>query len=215
MNTSSTKNTTRQGLLSLFMIVHLFFVFVALSANLAPSPLQSRLLQRFSFYTQLLNIDPNFARYYLTHATEEDVDHRVEIVSSTGGSPSEQVIRLPAEGFRGAENYKRQQRLARVLAFVAEEEALAGYLARAIGEHAVQQRNVTPEQVRVRRHLLQGREVIINGRPEERDPDSELYYRTPYAANCIVLDDGRVQVVRVEEAGQVARPADASNEKGP
>jgi hypothetical protein len=92
------------------------------------------------------------------------------------------------------------------MAYLAEDEARAARMAQAVGEHFLHRRQVAPAEIRVRRHLLQDWEAVGGGTIAERDPDSDLYFRTPYAASC-VIQEGRVQVVRLEATDQVARPS--------
>ena len=94
-------NPTVQLGVSLFVIVHLFFVFAALASNVAPrSELQRRLLVKFAFYTQLLNLDLDFTPYHLTHATEQDVDHRLEVLMEGDPDVDENWLVLPDAGVR-------------------------------------------------------------------------------------------------------------------
>jgi hypothetical protein len=193
-------------LISLLIVVHLFFVFVSLHANYSRSQLLGRILRRFGFYTQLLNLDPDFKPYYLTHATEADVDHRIEILP-VGEA---RWHTLAAQGWAAAAEHARLQRLAAAMAYVAEDESAAARLAQAVGEHVLHQRGLAPRQIRVRRHMLQDWEVIRSGTARERDPDSEVYFRTPYIVGCVVSGDGRVQVVRMAGTGEVAQPPERS-----
>lgn len=195
-----------RSLLSLLLIVHLFCVAVALSSNYSPSPLQTRLLERFQFYLRTLNFDLNFTPYYLTHAMESDVDHRIEVLPQ-GENPAagESWVVLPGSGWHGGQGYKRLQRLGQVMAFYSQDDATAALFAQAVGRNFLQQRGVTPQQIRCRRHMLQSRLAVEGGSAVERDPNSATYFRTPYIANCVVAD-GEVQIVRLDEAGEVAQP---------
>ena len=69
-----------RAVVSIVLFAHVFVVSVCLAANLAPSTLEQRLLQFFQPYAQLLNFDLDGTRYYLTHATVRDVDHRIEVL---------------------------------------------------------------------------------------------------------------------------------------
>jgi hypothetical protein len=211
---------TQRTLISLCLIVHLFFVVLATTANFVASPLQSRLLDRFALYTRLLHLDRSFAAEdleprpfrlttapdYLTHAEPQDVDHRIEVLPQAANADADgEWLVLPAPGFHGGEDYQRQQRLARLMASVSEDEAVVGRLAQSIGANFARQRETPPRQVRCRRHMLQPMEAIAGGTPEQQDAWSPLFFRTVYAANVLVLDGG-VQIVKIDDASQVAPP---------
>jgi hypothetical protein len=189
-------------------VAHLFFVLVALSASYGRSELTGRILEKFSFYTRLLNLELNlnFAPYYLTHATEADVDHQIEVLGP-GKDGDGEWIRLREEGVRWSEGYRRYQRLARYMSLLGDDDASAARLAASIGEHFARVRSISPQQLRCRRHLLQDWETLESGTVEERNPSSEIYFRTPYAANCVVSTDGHVSVMKVESNSQVASPS--------
>lgn len=195
-----------QSLLSLLIFCHLFCVLVALSGNLLPSALQSRLLRFFSPYTQLLNFDLNYTPMHLTHGSLDDVDHRLEVLRvGEDENDASAWIALPEAGPRRGERYQRYQRLAAAMAFSADRDT-AGLLARSVAGNVWHQDGVKPKQIRCRKHLLQGMDVVSGGTPEQRDPASALYFREAYRANVIVTSDGQVEVIRAEETGQVKRP---------
>ena len=192
---------------SLLLFAHLFFAFVALAANVAPSRLQQRLLARFSFYTQLLNLDLNFTSLYFTHASIDDVDHRLELLPE-GRSPDvdgDWVV-LPDVGVRGSDRYQRYQRLARVVSFFSPQDEVTAALARAVGVNFLVQRGIRPQRLRCRRHLLQDWNVIRAGTAAQRDPNDPSYFRVAYDANFVVSRDGAVSVVKLAEADELASP---------
>lgn len=193
---------------SLAVIFHFFFVVVAMCANVAPrSELHNRLLTKFAFYTRSLNLDLDFTPYHLTHATEFDVDHRVEVLPSQQGASEEEWVVLPDKGGRGSEQYQRFQRLGRVMAMLAEEDDAISWIASSIGAHFLTARDTRPEQVRCRRHMLQSWTAIRGGTADERDPNSAQYFREVYLADCVVLEDQRVRVNKLDDEAQVAQPA--------
>lgn len=195
-----------QPLVSLAICIHLFFVVIAMVSSYGRSELSARVLDKFGFYTQFLNLDLNLntAPYYLTHAAESDVDHRIELLLENDDSWSS----LKPRRFAGAESYRRFQRLGRYWGLMSEDASRSAVLARGIAEHTLQQRDVPIRRIRVRRHLLQDWQVADEGTADERDPDSDLYFRTPYMVDCIADAQGRVDVVKVESTSQVALPGD-------
>jgi hypothetical protein len=195
-------------ILSLLLFFHLFLVFVALSANHFPSALQNRLVGFFSPYLRVLNLELNFTPFHLTVGSVDDQDHRVEVLP-TGGMESDPStwLALPDAGWRGGERYKRYQRLASSMAFFGErdQDNFSALFARSVAESFLNQREIVPVQVRCRRLLPQDRSVVEGGTPEQRDPYSDQYSAEVYRANVLV-DGASVSVIKVEEAGQVARP---------
>lgn len=206
---SAESQSTSAGLrtlLTLAIIFHVFFALVAVSSNFAPSELQFQILSKFRFYTRLLNFDLNFTPYHLTHATEADVDHRIEVLPEGRDGAAASDWLLLSGGFRGSDSYKRYQRLASIWAFQAQNEGEPALFAQAVGTHVARQRAIKPKQIRCRRHFLQPRNAVEEGTPAQRNPNDPSYFAVVYAANAIVSDTGFVEVVRVDEAGQVAQP---------
>ncbi len=200
-----------RGVISLLIFIHLFCVWVGMSANVGRSALQARLLSRLRPYTQLLNFDLDFTPYHLTHATMLDVDNRIEILpEGLDAADADNWIVLPDAVYPGGLQYKRQQRLADTLAFYAESEDYAGFIAQGVAANYLQQRQIRPAQIRCRRHLLQPREAPT-GTAAEQNPNDPLYFEVAYAANVVVGRDGRVSVVKIDEASQVAQPDSNTN----
>ncbi len=191
-----------QTLISLLIFGHFFFVFVALSSNYARSGLTRTLLSRFAFYSRLFNFDLDYTPYHLTHGSDEDVDHRIEVLAKD----AEDWVVLPDGGLRGHDAYKRYQRFAAAWAFHGQNDGQPALFAQAVGTHFSRQRGIAPKQVRCRKHFQQAREEIEGGTPAQRDPNGPSRFSVSYAANAIVNDNGSVDVIRVEEAGQVAAP---------
>lgn len=193
--------------LTLLLIFHIFLVGASISSNYAPSDLQFQIVSRFKPYTRLFNFDLNFTPYHLTHATEADVDHRMEILpEGKDERMASDWLALPDRGFRGGDAYKRYQRLGATWAFQAQNNGEPATFAQAIGTHFARQWNIKPKQIRCRRHFLQSREDIAEGTPARRDPNDPSYFVVVYAANAIVSESGYVEVVRVDDASQVAQP---------
>jgi len=90
-----------RALVSLLLFMHLFIVFVCFAANLIPSELEMRLLRLFQPYAQLLNFDLDGTRYYLTHATARDVDHRWEVLPAGAPGGTENGWQVMRQGVRG------------------------------------------------------------------------------------------------------------------
>lgn len=197
---------------SLAIVLHLLLVFVALSANYAPSALQQRLLDVFAVYTRALNLDPNFTPYHLTHATEVDVDHQVQVLLENGdaSNPADWVsVPNVHEELTISEPYRRRQRFAKVLSLFADDDATAGHLARGMASQFVHQRDLQPTRVRARAHLLQSWTDVRAGSVPQRDPFDPSYYDVRYDARILIGPAGSIDVLKTATAGEVARP-DAS-----
>ncbi len=195
---------TTRTIVSLLLFVHLFCVFVVLSANLVSSPLQRQLVAAVAIYAQLLNFDPNFTRYHLTHGAEDDDDHFVEV--SLAESPDAPLVRLPAVGLRSGLRCRRYQTLAAALAFYANREvdAVSAEFAKAIGAYVVQQHNVSRVVVRCRRHQSLPLAPEQQGARGSSDPFDPSLYETVYEADVWLAPDGSVQVLKKSSPREVA-----------
>ncbi|MCA9154207.1 MAG: hypothetical protein KDA38_05445 [Planctomycetales bacterium] len=205
-----------RNVISLVVFIHLFFVALCLGANVARSEMHGRLINAFGFYVQSLNLNPDFTPYHLTHGTLDDVDHRIEVLPKDADpDDAEAWVKLPDGGYRACDSYKRYQRLAKTLALLADMEEQSGSIARDVGEHFVHERGLQPVRMRARRHTLQHWRTFLDGTPDSRDPDADMYLQTPYDADLIVTDDGVVFPNKRADAGesaQVARPEQSSAE---
>ena len=107
--------------------------------------------------------------YYLTHATEEDVDHRIEVLLQ-GSDPADEDawLVLPPAGSHGSDRYRRYQHLANVMSAVSDDEGAVARIAQSIGAHFAGQRNITPQQVRCRKHMLQPIPALQGGTKPHR-----------------------------------------------
>ena len=195
-----------RGFVSLAIFIHLCFVFLAITSNVEPSLLQQRLLLVARPYAQLLNIDLSFTPYHLTHATIDDVDHRIEVLPAGKMSTDEDNwVSMPDVGWRGTERYARYQRLASMMAYFSAEEDTAALLAESICKNFLEQSSITPQRIRCRKHLLQNRSSI-NGLAADRDPFAQQYFRDVYTANVLVGADGQINVVPTGSAQEMAQP---------
>jgi hypothetical protein len=169
-------------------------------------------------YVQLLNFDLNFKPYHLTHATSMDVDHRLEILPE-GSNPDElsDWITLPEPGFRGGEPFKRQQRLARLLAAFGEQsnDNFAAVVAEDVGRHFLA-KDIRAAQIRARRQLLQSWDAAAGrGTPEQRNPEDPSYLQTAYAANVLIDSANNVAVTKIAGRREVAQPTGPDTETAP
>lgn len=92
---------------------------ISLTAVVAASPLQVRLLDLASIYLTPLQLGVGDRPLYLTHGSPEDQTHRVEWLRE--GSDSWETDEV--WGYRGSERQRRYSRFAKVIAAAAEREA--------------------------------------------------------------------------------------------
>jgi hypothetical protein len=195
---------TTRTIVSLLLFVHLFCLFVVLSANLVPSPLQRQLVSAVATYARLLNFDPNFTRYHLTHGVEDDDDHFVEV--SLAESPDAPLARLPAVGLRSGLRSRRYQTLAAALAFYASREvdSVSAEFAKAIGAYVIRQHNASRVVVRCRWHRSLPLAPEQQGASGSSDPFDASLYETVYEADVWLEPDGSVQVLKKSSPREVA-----------
>jgi hypothetical protein len=186
-----------RAFVSLLLFIHLFIVLVCLAANLTPSELEMRLLHMFRPYAQLLNFDLDGTRYYLTHATENDVDHRWEVLPVESDEGTENEWQVMRRGLRGGERYLRYQRFADALAFSAESDELPSLLAEGVARHYSQQLETPLQELRCRRHSLQAFATAANA-DELADPDNPAYFSEVYRAQVVATEGGSIHVVKRE-----------------
>lgn len=102
-------------------MVHLALLAISLSAVVAASMLQVRLLSIAAVYLTPLQLRVDGRPIYLTHGAPEDQTHRVEWLREGSDSWESDEIR----GYRGSERLRRYSRFAKVIAGAAEREETA------------------------------------------------------------------------------------------
>lgn len=203
MDSASIGETSRT-VISFLLFVHCFCVFVVLSSNYVQSPIQQRAVALVAPYTRLLNFDPNFTRFHLTHAAEEHDDHVIEV--TLPDSPDEPLVRLPDDGWRGGDRFKRFQRLATAMAFAANREydSVSGEYAKAIGDRVMAERDM--DRVVVRCYRIPPRPMPGDGlEAESRESGQDrANYESIYEADVWMADDGTVQLLKKSSRREVA-----------
>ena len=217
-----------RSVVSLILVVHLFCVVVALGSNLAPSPLQERLVTVLAPYLQLVNLDLNYTPYYLTHETALDTDHWIEVLPSEAKADAEAQLReadrpgaevptdadieddawlnLTDKGLRGGDRRHRYQRYAKIMDIYADREDFSGTIAERAVLYASSRLGIDSIQIRCRRLELQTPEALRPGSNAPRDPFDPSYVRTAYDADVLRLPSGAIMLNRREAAGEVAPP---------
>jgi hypothetical protein len=210
-----------RSVITLLLFFHLFSAFGLLVAGQIPVNrddgrlLAQRFSQAFSPYGQLLNIESR-ARFYLTHGTSDDVDHRLEYLPE-GASPSDQnAWVLVTNGPQGTLPHLRLQYLTDTIAYYAEPERnaedSAAYVASSVGSYLRNQLGVKAQELRVRKHNLQELKAFDEGEVFLRDPNYAGYFREVYRAKILDFGNGEVRVQKVEDKGQVAPATRGQNQ---
>lgn len=204
---------TTRGVVSVILLIHLFCILVALSANLAPSALQGRLLNLFSPYTETLNFDLDSTPYELTHINEIDEENRIELLPDESRiellpqgkdeTDEKNWIVLPDVGFRGGDRRQRYQRLAHMLSFLADngEPTSRGTIGRGISDNYIYRTQIKIVKIRCRRWV----------RNPPNDENAEEAYSTSGAFRVVYLADvidtgGEIKVSEISLTGRSARP---------
>lgn len=195
-----------RSVISIFLFIHIFILFMCLTTNFVSSTFQQRLLDVFRPYTQPLNFNLNGTRLYLTHASESDVDHRIEVLRQVTDRTHSAQWEPISRGMRGSERLHRYQRLADTMAFLHEDEEATALIAEAVARHYLAADDQTVEQIRCRQHTLQSWEAIDSPVPEERDPNSATYFATAYRAEVLTTADNQIRILKRTSASLEAAP---------
>ena len=206
---SAGPDSNLRGIVSLVVIIHLFMVAVALSANLSVSELQDQLLSKLSVYLQPLNLklsDPfSHKLYHHSVGDPSQDDHFLEI-EFQGGDRDGEVIRLPDDQWRGSPTRNRYQALTHMLGYYAHNDAdeMLSPFAQSIGAHFLGQDTTSEAIVRVRRHAPMPLNAAVGSQQRPLDPNAEVYFQTLYQARVWVDTKGQANLVKLDASGQVA-----------
>ena len=209
------------GWVSLLIVIHLICVLIALTSNLHRSSLQARLVQVLQPYLGLVNLDPDFTPYHLTHGEILDDDHFLEVqqVPAAGQDlvpAGEERIVLQSVN-RWGFAARRYRRLAYAVAYHAqvEDDHMTAALARATAGLVLRPGDAGQVVVRCWHHESQPRRIteLVAGFP--LDPVDPQYQQSVYAAD-VWLADGMLQVqkrVAVQEAARRERDSTSGDGK--
>ncbi len=206
---------TARSVVSILLFVHLFVIFVCLSANLSPSALQQRLLGVFEPYAELLNFDIGGTRLFLTHGSVRDVDHGIDVLRPSAGNSEAEEWESISRGIRGGERRHRYQRLADTLAAFQEDEETAALIASGVARSYVDTAGQTVAQIRCRQHTLQSWAAVDSPVATARNPNSSSYFTTVYRANVLTLEPGQIGILKRNDAALEATPTRQAGRNGP
>jgi len=205
-----------RSVLSLVLFVHLFCVFTVLSSTYLRSTLQSRLVSIFGVYTELLAFDPGqHIPYYYTHGRTRDDDATFSLDLYPAGDvpvaqrPLIKTVAFPDGGTNWLDERRRAIRLARQLAFFAEEESgrddLAAEIARGVGSRVMREHGAAAAVLRCTRRLSQPLDLsaLFREFPAD-DPTAPAYDELIYTADVYFDEEGQVQAIRRQAAAEVA-----------
>ncbi|WP_425617544.1 hypothetical protein NA78x_001224 [Anatilimnocola sp. NA78] len=216
-------NSTWRGVASLLIFVHFFCVFAVLSSNHLRSPLQARLVEVFSAYTQLLNFDPDFTPYYLVSGPPTDDCLLVLDLYADGEKRVEdqkllKTVVLPDHGSKLNGSQRRYITLARLVAtFASPENELdenSGEIARAVGARIMAENDARRCVFR----CIQKSSQPINlddlrpGFPRD-NPNAPQYEIPVYEADVWIDEDNQVQAIKRSARNEVA-PRQAASTTG-
>lgn len=207
---------------SFLLFLHFFAIGVAIFSNWSPSTLAVRLrnVPGLRPYLQFLDLDqPYIGLYNLHDGLPEDTDATVEVELKLKNG-EQRKFTLPEPGLFPHERFRRYSRLAEVAADLASNQDLQSIVPQAVARHYIAQLQAEGQKigpgavgtVRVGHWLLQSMEAIESSRADERDPHSSVYYRKLYEAR-VLLAGGKVQLLKVEEARDVAPAAKSAGGK--
>lgn len=193
--------------ISLVLFVHLFCVFLSLSAFLSRSRVQDQLLRFFRPYVETLNLSMRFTPpYFLSHGDLTDVDHRIEVLPEGADATRNESWLAPERGWRGGERLRRYQRLGVVLGFLSERDDPAALVAGDVASRMIAEGQKV-QQIRCRQHMLQYWERVSNGTAAERNPNDASYFRVPYLADVGEAKGGKATISKTStERRDVASP---------
>ncbi|HUY88025.1 MAG TPA: hypothetical protein VMV10_04790 [Pirellulales bacterium] len=208
--------------ISFLLFLHFFALAVAIFSNWSPSTLASRLrkVPGVRGYLQFFDMDQAYIGLYNLHdGMSEDTDSTVELDLKLA-SGEMRTFTLPEPGLRPHQRFRHFSRLAEVAADLASNQDLQSVVPQAIAKHYIARLEAagqelgggTVGEIRVGNWLLQSMEAMQSSRADERDPHSAVYYRKLYEARVLRVG-GKVQLLKVEEARDVAPAASSAGAK--
>ena len=201
---------TVRGLVSLFLIIHLFALTVSLAAYVSASLVQRQLVIAMGPYLRTFNFElthafPAVARLHLTHANPTDVDFRVSGTVKLPDGKS-QTWEIPRTRLFPPTRYRRDQTLANVVGGLteSENESQESLLPRALAAAELKKAGARKGEVTVTAHYLQEITDLKASETKLRDPFDASYYRPVFAADVLANAAGVVSLLKSTAKGEVA-----------
>jgi hypothetical protein len=197
-----------RSLVSLGVVLHLLCIAFVFAANVNPSRLQQRLAGVLAPYTQLLHLDPGFARVQFTDGSEASDDHRIVVAPRLrdGSAGEADAVYFPGHEARFTADRWRATALANEMSAYADRDDLIALFAKTIGTRVMQDRGFDHVFVRVQHKSPQPLDLatLLPGFPPE-NPDAAAYYDLVYEAEVWIDEDGETQVLK-RASGRDAAP---------
>jgi hypothetical protein len=192
---------------SLLLFAHLFAIFVACVTYTRPSGLEQSLHGLFAPYLRNLHLTAYgvaypFARYYLTHATENDLDFTCEVDVAGRDGASDKVV-IPPNGLWPPVRFRRYQNLANAVGTLAAgadaNEEYTAILPKAIAGSIIREHDAAQGTFRCRSVFLPDIEAMGEIRAGRR----KLQENTVYEAQVFVSPGG-VELLKKSQKLEVA-----------
>ncbi len=202
---------------SLLLFAHLFALFVAVTTYTRPSALQSTLHGLFAPYLRNLHLTASgvsypFARYYLTHASESDLDFSCEVDVTNPQGEADKVL-LPPEGLWPPIRTRRYQNLVNAVGTLAAggeaNDQYSSVLPKAIAGSIVREHGAKQGIFRCRSTFLPDIENMADVKAGRR----KLQENTVYEAQVFVSPNS-VELLKKSQRLEVA-PVEKSPPKRP
>lgn len=203
-----------KAVLSVALFVHFFCVAVVLGSNFLRSPLQSRLVSVFAFYTQLLDLDPDRTPYHYTHGSPVEDDARLEInLYADADLPvaAQEIAAtrtLPSGGTNWLGDRRKHFAVARIVAVNAQPEnemdEITGEIARAVAGRLMRETGNRRAVVRCVQRMSQPLHLADLNPGFPPDPRDPRYDLTLYQADVWLDEDNELQVLKRAAAAEVA-----------
>jgi hypothetical protein len=208
---------TTQGLIGLFLVIHLFTLTVIFASYTSASPLLTRVSDVLSPYARSFNFDLVHAfnapaRLHLTHAGPTDLDF---IVRGEANAPQGAAVawEIPRAGLIPPYRRLRDQNLANTLGQLTdrEDEELESILPRAVAGAEMAKAGAKSGTIRIVAHYLQQPEDMTSPTTSRRDPFDASYFSNVFEARVLAAPGGSVDLLKTSTSARdvapVTRPA--------
>ena len=187
---SAELGSTLRSVVSLLLVLHIVCVVCVLSANVSPSPLQTRLAGTFAPYTQLLHFHPGFARFQFTAGDTFSDEHFLIIETKAGSSR----VRLPGDESTWGWERQRLAALGLEVALFADRDELAGYYAKSVGGRILREKKLAHAVVSCVHKLSQPLDpALLDPSFPPNQPNASEYFNTVYQAEVWFDAEGTVE----------------------
>ncbi|MBX3413014.1 MAG: hypothetical protein KF708_10030 [Pirellulales bacterium] len=186
---------------SLLLVVHLFFLGVAALSSSGNDQATSRLmlgLRRLpAYYLQLLDMDLNY-KFYLTYGETFDVDQQLQIDVTLPDGNIRQVL-IPEENIWPRVREQRYQMLAANVGSAVGNDAIEPLLPQALSGAVMAPLKASKATFRSRGHFVLNMDDARSPDLSVADPYDARRYRTLYEAQVVRTEEGQVNLVKTSD----------------